>query len=322
MAAGRPVPFAPAGSEAPLTLVAGAAGFVGRHVLQRLHAEGRGPLRAGVRTPGGFSHPAGVVVVRLDLDDEASLATAVAGVATVVHCAAVTADRSPPGRDGYARVNAGGTDRLLAACCRAGVSRVVLVSGLGTRPAPPPTYMATRWAMEEAVRHAGLAHVILQPSVLFGVGAPFFAALDALVRRLPVVPMIGNGRLRFQPLWVEDLARCVALAAGADPVGGPTVALGGADIVTMREILIALARAAGRPARLASVPLPLARLQARLLALILAHPPLTPAALELFTVDNVAGSGALARAFGFDPVGWLDFVAPRATPGEEPPLRP
>src|SRR5207249_774737 len=111
-----------------------------------------------------------------DLLQPESLRAALEGVTGVVHAAAITANHKEPYRGAYDTINRQGTENLVAAAQAAGAEVFVLVSGLGTRPAPAGTYMATRWAMEEAVRNSGIGHALIQPSVQFGDDAEFIAA--------------------------------------------------------------------------------------------------------------------------------------------------
>jgi NADH dehydrogenase len=294
-----------------MVLVTGATGFVGGHVLRRL--EGR-PVRAMVRRADA-SVPAGVELVRADLTRPETLPPALAGVDVVVHAAAITANVKEPYRGAYDEINRLGTEHLVAAAREARVRRLVVMSGLGTRPARAGTYMATRWGLEEAVRRSGIPSVILQPSVLFGAGAEFVAALARLVRRSPVVPVLGPPGLRFQPLWVEDLARCVVQAMEDETVTGRAVALGGAEHVTMRRILETIGEALGSRRLLVPLPLGIARLQAAAMAAVLPRPPLTPAALELFAFENATDLGAVERAFGFRPRGFREHVLAHGVEG-------
>src|ERR1700694_5147593 len=180
-----------------MILVTGATGFVGSHLLRSLEKSGSAPVRALVRR-GRTGIRDGVEPVVGDLTEPETLGPALNGISTIVHAAAITGDRKEPYRGAYDQINRVGTENLVAAAKKAGVGRFVLMSGLGTAPAPAGTYMATRWGMEEAVRRSGIPHVILQPSVLFGDGAEFVAALSRLARGSPVLPVLGGGGGRFQ----------------------------------------------------------------------------------------------------------------------------
>ena len=291
-----------------MILVTGATGFVGGHLLRRLAASRTAPLSGLVRSPGRGKLPPGVEARVADLDDPAALSRALDGVAIVVHAAAMTANLKEPFAGAYERANRVGTEHLVAAARETGVKRLVLVSGLGTRPAPPGTYMATRWAMEEAVRGSGIPYAILQPSVLFGDGAEFVAALARLARVSPILPVLGGSGLRFQPLWIEDLVTCLERSISDDSLLGREVALGGAEYATFRQVLEAICRALPARRLLLPLPIPVARLQARLMTALLPHPPLTPAALELFDFDNATDLDAVERSFHFQPRGFREHL--------------
>lgn len=289
-------------------LVTGAGGFVGGHVARRLADRPEFRLRCLVRTPRPDFLPATVEWMRGDLNRAATLEAPLKGVQLVIHAAAITADRKEPYRGAYEQVNRAGTENLMEAATRAGIERVVLMSGLGTRPAPKGTYMATRWGMEEAVRRSGIPYVILQPSVLFGTGAPFVTALARLARRSPVLPLLGGGGVRFQPLWIEDLVTCIEGCLGDRAPLGRALPIGGAEHVTFREVLDEVCAALHVRRLLVPLPLGAARLQAAVMTAVMSRPPLTPAALELFSFDNATKPDSVQRAFGFTPRGFREHL--------------
>ncbi len=283
-----------------MVVIAGSTGFVGRHLARRLVAEGI-PARGVVRDPtrAATALPANVETATADLLDPASLATAFAGCATLVHCAAITADHKEAYPGQYRRVHVDGTRNLVTAARKAGVQRVVLMNGLGTRPGREGSYMRTRWEMGEVVRGSGLGWVALQPSVLFGFGAPFPEAFARLARRSPVMPVLAGSR-KLQPLWVEDLVTCLTRCVREPRWDGRAIDLGGPEHLTFREVidLVLAAIKVRRPK--VPLPLPVARVQARVFT-ILPNPPLVPATLELFDFDNITELEAVARNFGFQP---------------------
>jgi uncharacterized protein YbjT (DUF2867 family) len=291
-----------------MILVTGASGFIGAHVVRRLHQTGAGPIRAMVRDRSKASALDGVDVVEADLTRPQTLAAAVAGVDVIIHAAAITANLKEPYPGAYDAINRGGTENLVAAAAAAGVSRIVVMSGLGTKPAPKGTYMATRWGLEEAVRNSGIPYVILQPSVLFGDGAEFIAALSRLARVSPVLPLLGGGSVRFQPLWVEDLVSCVVASVKGGPPLNTAVPLGGSEYATFKEVMQTICEAMSIRRVMVPLPLPVARLQARLMAAVLPNPPLTPATLELFSFDNSTDLDAVDRHFGFHPRGFREHL--------------
>ena len=292
-----------------MILVTGGTGFVGSHLLRRLaQTEPAGTVRTLVRNRAKAAVPAGVEVVEGDITKPESLAAAVVGVDVVIHAAAITGDRKEPYSGAYDRINRVGTENLVAAAKQAGVNRLVVLSGLGCRPAPAGTYMATRWGMEQAVRRSGIPFVILQPSVLFGDGAPFVSALAGLARVSPVLPLVGGGRTRFQPFWIDDLVTCLVASQTSEALAGRALPLGGSEWATFKEVLQTICRAMRIRRLLVPLPTPIARIQASLMTAVLSKPPLTPAALELFGFDNATDLDAVDRAFGFYPRGFREHL--------------
>ncbi|MFN2465481.1 MAG: NAD(P)H-binding protein [Candidatus Dormibacteria bacterium] len=289
-----------------MILVTGANGFVGRHVVRRLAADGQ-HVRALVRRPEGFAAPGGVDVVAGDVTQPPTLTAALEGVSKVVHAAAITGNHKEPYRGAYRDVHEVGTTNLMDAARGAGVGRVVLVSGLGTVPAAEGTYMATRWAMEEAVRNSGIPWVIIQPSVQFGDDAEFIAALARLARISPVVPAISSSHDLFQPIWVEDVVTIVEKALGDDTLLRRAIAVGGPDHLKFAQILHAIIETMGKKRLVAPLPIGIARVQAALMS-FLPKPPLTSATLELFGFENTTDLDAVQQNFGFAPRGLREHL--------------
>jgi NADH dehydrogenase len=175
--------------------------------------------------------------------------------------------------------------------------------------------MATRQGLEEAVRGSELPFVILQPSVLFGDGAEFVAALSRLARVSPVLPLLGGGQVRFQPLWIEDLVTCLIACVNGDPLITGEIPLGGSEYATFKEVMQTICAAMSIRRLLVPLPLPVARLQAQLMAAVLPNPPLTPATLELFSFDNSTDLDAVDRRFGFHPRGFREHLRAHGVAG-------
>lgn len=267
--------------------------------MKRLIDEGvrvRGLVRDPARAPSWL---AAASLVRADLLEVASLTSALSNVQTVMHCAAITADRKEAYPGQYRRVNGEGTRNLAWAAQRAGVQKIILLNGLGTRQGKDGSYMRTRWEMAEAVRTSGLAWTAIQPSILFGDGAPYPAALARLARRLPVMPVLGTGR-KVQPLWIEDLVSCLRMTAAEGRWDGRAIDLGGPEHLSYAEVTRLVMAAAGVRRPTAPVPIPVAAIQARLMS-FLPNPPLVPATLELFDFDNTTDLDSVEKNFGFAP---------------------
>jgi NADH dehydrogenase len=291
-------------------LLTGASGFIGSHVARA--AVGRGDrVRCLVRVGSDRSLLGGTDIEAAvgDLDDKDSLGRAAAGADAVVHCAATTSE----GRPDFAlshRTNVLGTTNLVEACKENRVGRFVLLSTQSANPQNPSAYGRTKLEAERIVAASGLKFTILRPSTVYGPGARgLFAKMCDHVERLPVIPLVGNGRQRFRPIYVGDLVAAILACCESGKAVGRSYDLGGRDGVSFVEFLDGIAETLGKKRMTVPVPVPLCIVLARALALVLANPPLT--------VDNIRGlvqmsecDIAAARAdLGFRPVGFKEGLA-------------
>ena len=294
-----------------MIVVTGADGFVGRHIVKRLVDEGT-PTRALARNVARASEvlPQGVEIVAGDTTKAATLGPALQDAETIIHCAFLVANRKQTAGSTYRETNVQGTTNLVSAAQRAGVARICVMGGLGTVPKPGDAYLQGRYEADQAVKNSGLGWSILGPSVQFGAGSPFFTGLADLIRSpLPVVPMIGNGQVRFQPIWVEDVTTCMLkLAREPERYNGQTIEVGGPEVYTYAQILDMLMRVMGKHKPKVPGPKPLARLGAGMMEAVLPNPPVTRAATGLFDFDNVTALDSVERNFGFQPLSFRTYL--------------
>ena len=296
-----------------MILVTGAAGFSGSRIIARLIQQGARP-RAMVRSQESAKRrlpPQGYEIVYADTTRPETLRPALAGIETVIHCAFLTADRKPGPGVTYFETNTTGTRNLVAAAREVGVKRIVTLGGLGTRQGKRGSYMETRFLADQAVKNSGLDWAILGPSIQFGAGAAFFRGLADLITSTPLVtPVIGSGNLRFQPVWVEDVVTCLlAMVNEPGKYEGQFIEIGGPEIYTYNEILDMLMEALGKRRLKAPGPKPIAKLAATAMSAVLANPPITPAAIELFEFENTATLDSIPYHFGFQPASLRAWIA-------------
>lgn len=280
--------------------VTGATGFVGRFVVSALRARGHA-VRCLVRR-GSEAHLRGMEAIERvegDVLIREGLAEHMAGCDAVIHLVGIIRERPP--QVTFERVHVQGTRNVLAAAAAAGVRRYLHMSALGTRPGARARYHRTKWAAEEAVRGSGLAWTIFRPSVIYGKGDGFVSLLARMVRRTPVVPVIGTGEQRLQPVPVEQVAEAFARALSLPATEKQTYEIAGPRPLTMLELLDLIGHALGRTrVRTVHIPIGLMRPLARLFHGLPGFP-VTPDQLLMLDENNTCEPGPFITTFGLTP---------------------
>jgi uncharacterized protein YbjT (DUF2867 family) len=291
-------------------LVTGGTGFVGPKVVHALRAAER-DVRALVRDRrrGRTLEAWGCELAVGDVTDPESLRAAAEGIDVVVHLVAIINGRP----EEFRRVMEQGTRALVEAARAGGAKRFVLMSALGVSPETKDLvpYYRAKWEMERDLAASGLEHVIFRPSFVFGPGGGVLPLFVRQVRWSPIVPVVGTGQTRLQPIWVEDVAAYFAAAVEpAAPTG--TFELGGPDAVTWDELYERIRRTLG--VRRATVHLPFGLMRpAAAVVERLPHAPITRDQLTMLEAgDNVCDIGPAVAAFGIEPLS-LDEQLRRAT---------
>ncbi len=294
-------------------LILGATGFLGVSVTEKLverAGAGGGRLRIPTRQLMRARHlqllPT-VEVTRADIHDDATLARLVRGMDAVVNLVGTLHG----GEAEFERAHVTLPKRLAAACTAAGVRRVVQVSALGAAPDAPSRYLRSKARGEAVLQAAELDLTLLRPSVIFGDHDRFLNTFAALQGLFPVLP-VARAQARFQPVWVEDVAR--AIARSLDDAGsiGLTLECCGPTVYTLGELVRAAGRWSGHERPVWPLPAPLGTLQAMLLGLWPGRGKLMSGDnLDSMRRDNVA-SGQLPglQRLGIEPA-TLESVAPR-----------
>jgi NADH dehydrogenase len=271
--------------------VFGGTGFLGRRLVRRLAGEGAS-VRVAVRSPerarSVLPDPDRVEVLRADVREPASVAAAVAGADAVVNAVSAYVEKAGVS---FESVHVQGARTVAQEAFAAGVARLVLVSGIGADPESASPYIRARGRGELAARQAFPGATVVRPGAMFGPGDALFGALADIVRLSPVVPLIGGGRTRVQPVYVEDVAEAIARVLAERGSAGQTYELAGPGAYTLRELVGFVLRLVDKRRLLVPVPFAVAEVQARLFEL-LPSPPLTTSQVDLLRMDNLA-SGEL-----------------------------
>jgi uncharacterized protein YbjT (DUF2867 family) len=299
----------------------GGTGFVGGAVLRQLLRRGH-EVRLLVRRAeraARLKDFGGVELVAGGLEDEASLQALVEGSDAVVHLVGIIAEH---GEQTYQRVHVDGTARLAAAARAAGVRRFAHMSALGARTdASATAYHRSKAAGEDAVRQSGLAHVILRPALIAGPGNVPLKLMCDLLRLAPVLPVVGDGRYRLQPVWLEDVAEAFAVGLERPDLLG-TFEVAGPERLTWHEVLDRLETALGVRRPRVGVPLPLVRLGALGGDLLPHIAPITTEQLQMLLEGTTTDANAIETRFGIRPRAFAevarDMCAPWAATGSGP----
>ena len=265
-----------------LVTVFGGSGFVGRHAVRALARDGW-RIRVACRRPdlAGHLQPTGRVgqihAVQANVRYPESVRRAVEGANAVVNLVGILA---ASGQQTFRAVHVDGARAIAKAAHEAEASSLVHVSAIGADRRSPGSYGRTKAEAEAAVLEAFAGAVILRPSIIFGAEDQFFNRFAAMARIAPLLPLIGGGRTRFQPVYVGDVAAAVAMACAGKAERGRIYELGGPEALTFRKLLDRTQEWAGRNRGYLPMPFWLASLAA------LATTPL-PAALRPLTLDQV-----------------------------------
>jgi uncharacterized protein YbjT (DUF2867 family) len=274
-------------------VVFGGGGFLGRRLVDRLTAEGM-TVRVAVRYPDlvrselRSSSLERVTVVPADVRDQASVAAAIKEADAVINSVSAYLEK---GGVTFEAVHVRGAENVAREAAAGGVARLVLVSGIGADPDSSSPYIRARGRGELMVRQSFPGATIVRPGAMFGPGDALFGTLAALARLLPVLPLIGGGSTRLQPIFVEDVAEAISSILSDPGTVGRTYELAGPKVYTLRELVNMTLKLMGKRRLLVPIPFAVAEVQARLFEL-LPNPPLTTGQVDLLKTDNVA-SGAL-----------------------------
>ncbi len=280
-------------------LVLGGTGFVGRSLCEQLARQGCAitvPTRRRIHATA-VQHLPRLDVVEADVHDPAALAALLPGHDAVVNLVAVLHGNAAR----FDQVHVQLPRRLAAACTHAGVARLVHVSALGAAADAPSLYQRSKAQGEAVLRETGLALTVLRPSVIFGARDRLLNLFARLQAVFPLMPLAGAAT-RFQPVWVEDVARAIAVALREPATIGQTYECAGPDVVTLAELVRLAGELGGHPRAVIPLPMALGRLQALLMELAPGEPLMSRDNLDSMQVDNVA-SGALPglQALGIAP---------------------
>jgi uncharacterized protein YbjT (DUF2867 family) len=279
--------------SAKLVSIFGGSGFIGRHVVRVLARDGW-RIRVGVRHPNtaNFLRPMGRVgqiqIMRANLRKSDDLALMLRDADAVINLVGILYES---GAQRFQALHAEAAGALARAAAEHRVARLIHFSALGANPQSASVYARSKAEGEKRVREAFPEATIIRPSIVFGPEDDFFNRFAQLARISPVLPLIGGGHTRFQPVYVRDVAEAIAVALSDIRAVGTTYEFGGPEIMTLKQVMQLVLHETRRKRALLNVPFGMARFQGALLGL-LPKPLLTSDQVRLLQSDNVVSGGA------------------------------
>lgn len=284
----------------------GGTGYVGSAIRAALRGR---PLRLVVRSREQAASLASddVEIVEGDVTRPETLLATMEGCEAVIHLVAIIEESGGATFDGVIR---GGTENVVKAAEGAGVRRYIQMSALGAQHDPHFGYMEAKWQAEQAVMAAGMPWTIFRPSVIFGSGDEFITTLAGLIRRAPIIPVVGSGTSKFQPVSLGEVAEAFKRALDDPSTAGQIYELGGGKVYTYEEMLDVIAAKLGKRKPKVHVPVGLMRPVVRLakpLAKAL-RPPVTEEQLKMLALDNCTDTSATESLIGRAPMRLEDGI--------------
>lgn len=284
-----------------MILITGATGFVGRSVLRRLKYDYDLTVRVLLR-PGSrverLPVEVPIHVMMGNVSDEESLLAAMDGVHTVIHLVGTDGRGRHADLDG---VDVAGARTLAAVARVARVGRIILVSRFGADKASAYPALRAKGQVESLVQNSGVSYTIFRTGVLFGEHDSFSEHIAMMLRPFPVYFVPGDGETMLQPLWVEDLARCVVMSLEDLDMVDRVLDLGGPELVTYKRVVQRVMRASGSPRPISGVPLLWHKAAAWLLDGFWARWPFTNFWVDMLGANRTSQLGNVERHFGFRP---------------------
>jgi uncharacterized protein YbjT (DUF2867 family) len=286
--------------------VFGGTGFIGRHLVPLLVRSGatvRVAVRDRRRVQVTNKSDEEAEYIQADLLDDVAVGAAITGTGAVVNLVGILTETP---NQTYRAIHVEGARRVALAAKRHGVMRLIHTSALGASPVSPAVSNRTKAEGELAVREAFLQATIVRPSLTFGEDDHFFSRFAAMIRTSPILPLIGGGITKFQPVFVDDVSAGLVELLKRPETVSKTYEFGGPQVYSFKALLELLMSVLNRQRLLIPIPFALAEMQAGLLEL-LPNPPLTRDQVRLLKTDKMVS--------GAEPT--LDDLGVHARPLEE-----
>ncbi len=247
--------------------VLGGTGFVGSHLVNRLVTEGW-QVRIPSRHPQRHQHlqvlPQ-VCLQQADIHDPEQLAEVLHGCVAVVNLVGILNEPQDNGQ-GFARAHVQVAEKLIAACRREGVQRVLHLSALHADAEKGSSYyLRSKGKAEQLLLNSGLEVTVFKPSVIFGAGDSFLNQFAKLLKLFPLALPLACAESTFAPVWVGDVVAAMAYCLRHRDTIGQSYQLCGTQQYSLRELVAYTAHLLGLKRTIIALPDSVAQWQASLM---------------------------------------------------------
>ncbi len=283
-----------------MIFVAGASGFVGGHLVDFLLSKGH-KLKCLARSENAKNLliQKGAEVVHGDITQPHTLNSVLNPEDIVIHLVGIIEEKSI---STFHAVHVEGTKNLVQEAERAGVRHFFYQSALGANKSSWSGYLKTKAEAEEIVIQSSLASTIFRPSLIIGPWDGFTMKIMEMLKFSPVIPLPGEGKALFQPLYIRDWLKCIEKVLASPERYAATYDLGGPEHLSYRQIVETLSKAMGHNRPSLKIPMGIMKLGATIFEKVLSAPPVTSDQLRLLEQDNICDINAVKKYFGFDPM--------------------
>ncbi|MCX7793783.1 MAG: complex I NDUFA9 subunit family protein [Thermodesulfovibrionales bacterium] len=289
--------------------IAGGTGFVGTHLIEALLEQGlsfkclvRDEKKALKLKEEGIETHIG------DITDKASLKDALKGIDIVVHLVGIIEGS----KEDFKKIHVEGTENLIKEALKSDIKLFVYQSALGASLKGETPYEKTKALAEELVISSGIPYIIFRPSLIIGRGDGFTKKLTDIIKNFPVIPVPGDGKTRFQPVYIGDWVKAFIKAVFYKKEKNSLYEIGGPEHLSYNEILEILMEATGIRKPIIHIPLLLIKTglpAGRIIKQLGADIPLpTPDQLKLLKKDNITDPDIIKKNFGFEPLKYREAV--------------
>ena len=289
-----------------MIFIAGASGFVGGHLIDAVLKDGH-KLRCLARAEKSqkLLEQKGIEVIPGDITETETLAGALDGIDFVIHLVGIMEEK---GAATFERVHVEGTKNLVNEAKKSGVKHFFYQSALGADKGSWSGYLKTKAEAEEIVKASGIPYTIFRPSLIIGQWDGFTKKLMDLIKMSPVIPIPGDGKSKFQPVYINDWVKCMLKVVSSPESFRGTFDIGGLQQLTYNEIVRTLADAMKVKKTIVHVPMGLMKFGALLAEKTIPLLPVTSDQLRLLEAGNICDVTSVEKSFGFKPMKYADAL--------------